>query len=415
MDEIKIIILFIAILFVSLLHLVIRKHFGGHLIHLYFFSGIWFLLLCFISISDPPFQISNKTFSIFSLAWVLVYLGNLLALILTKSSSGVVVKPIIEYNNQYLRISLIIILTLSIIGNLLFYRTLLSLLNSGDGLIALRGYDGTELMKESSNLLYNIFGRIYVIYIPLALYLFKQNYLKLHWLILIIILAILTSIGTFTRAPLLFLLIIIISSIYILKIKIPKNVIILTCLGFIVLFGYTSAQIFEFMGEEINLETFANFFADYFLGSLVAFEELLEGHYYDPEVYHSKFYSLDFINYFLNKVGLLDSYPSLIRNYSSRVLTNVYTYLDVFQLDFGLLGLTLGPLAIGLLVGFLSGNLHKKITIQNMILYIYCVYGLSFTFMNNEFIRSYLVIVYIIALSIHLLSLKKQSTVSTQI
>ena len=139
----------------------------------------------------------------------------------------------------------------------------------------------------------------------------------------------------------------------------------------------------------------------YVFGGVGAYQNLLNGGYYKYGDFDSQYYSLDFINYILKTFGFIDSYPDLVREYDPIVITNVYTYLDGFTLDFGILGAFIGSLLIGFFSKIVYLNYLKKESIFNLILYSSFCYYASFIFMNNEYIRFsvILLIIKIIVLS----------------
>ncbi|GAB3930271.1 hypothetical protein GCM10028804_39820 [Larkinella terrae] len=125
----------------------------------------------------------------------------------------------------------------------------------------------------------------------------------------------------------------------------------------------------------------------YVFGGVKAYEMILSGRYSDLSFYDIGLYSTDFFNYTLKKMGLVERYPSLIREYTYAPPTNVYTYLDALTLDFGVIGAILSALILGTIAAYV----HKKAHSTNDILYIsyYCFinYAIAISFMNNELIR----------------------------
>lgn len=371
-------------------------------LHLVLYSVLWAVLLFVIMLLPIPYQISNETFLIFSLAWVFVYLGHISSCIIGREKTTHDSVILLEnYNLQHLRIALFLLVSLSLLGNVMFYKNVLNNLSSLEALVSLRTTEGQELIAESSGFVFNVFGRIYVLYVPLALILLQQKALSKWWVMLIILIAAATSAGSLTRAPVLFLAVIVFVSVYTLRIKIPRWAVLSAAAAFIALLWYTTSQIALLQGETDSSSIFLDTVKLYFLGSLVAFDGLMHGHYVDTNIYDVSLYSFDFINYFIKKIGLISTYPSLVRPYAPALETNVYTYLDAFALDFGITGIIIGAFIVGVLSGIIALRIGKKINLVVLSLFCYWCYGLSFSHVNNEFIRSYVVIIFVLALLIH--------------
>jgi oligosaccharide repeat unit polymerase len=125
----------------------------------------------------------------------------------------------------------------------------------------------------------------------------------------------------------------------------------------------------------------------YVYGGIASYQNLLHGKYYIAEVFGSNYYSFDFINYILKTIGVIGSYPDLVREYDQEFPTNVYTYLDCFTLDFGFMGAFIGSFILGYIGKIVYLRYYKNQSVFDLIIYCSVCYFSSFIFMNNEFIR----------------------------
>jgi oligosaccharide repeat unit polymerase len=132
--------------------------------------------------------------------------------------------------------------------------------------------------------------------------------------------------------------------------------------------------------------------------SPLAYESIVNGQY--PR--KPGLYSLDAIYFALNKFNVVSEYPGLDRSYIMYPLvTNIYTFLDTFTLDFGITGALLGA---GI-VGFVSSRIYVRArltpNIFNITLYAFLVYACALAPANNEFIRFGFILNGVIAWSIN--------------
>jgi len=109
----------------------------------------------------------------------------------------------------------------------------------------------------------------------------------------------------------------------------------------------------------------------------------------------------------LKKINLINSYPSLIREYSPYIESNVYTYLDAFILDFGIIGAIIGSALLGLLGRIIYFKMNTGKTLFTIIVYSMFSFYSAFIFMNNEFIRFSFILLIVKALIIEILIHKK--------
>lgn len=134
-------------------------------------------------------------------------------------------------------------------------------------------------------------------------------------------------------------------------------------------------------------ESSSNLVFIYIFGGISAYQNLLNDGYIAISSFDSQFYSFDFINYILKTIGIITTYPNLVREYDLKVMTNVYTYLDCFTLDFGILGAFFGSFIIGLISKIFYLKFVNNRSIFYLIIYATFCYYASFIFMNNEYIR----------------------------
>lgn len=236
---------------------------------------------------------------------------------------------------------------------------------------------------RDGNWFYTIFGTNIPILVPLMTYLYFRHVLSFYKCAIIFLYFLLVAIAGFTRAPLLALLMVLIVSIrYLTKRKIAPAILALPLALLGLFFGLSS-----FYLNSLNLDwSFTDDMLVYFFGGMSALTNIMNGVYLDNVIYEANFYSLDFILYPLKTAGIINSYPSLVREYDPIVSTNVYTFLDCFILDFGLIGGLIGTSLIGLILSLIYKSI-KYFGLFGVIIYATFLYFTAFVFMNNEFIR----------------------------
>ena len=237
----------------------------------------------------------------------------------------------------------------------------------------------------SNNIFFTLFARNHALFIPISFYLFKKEAIKKITLYLVIIYGLVTSAIYFTRAPILeFIIICVISYIYTFDINVTKK--FLSNLGIIIIL-FISVFV---LSQSLLKGSFDNSINDtkiYFLSGINDLQLIIKGDYPLSVFNDSRFYSFDFLNYILEKLQIIDTYPSLVREYSPFIESNVYTYLDSFILDFGIAGSLIGSAVIGTIGKKAYFSLVREKTLFRIIVYsILCYYSVMI-FMNNEFIR----------------------------
>lgn len=236
---------------------------------------------------------------------------------------------------------------------------------------------------RSNNLFYTVFGTNVTLIVPLVVLLRSRNCLSRGSSLFMLVVFILVSIAGFTRAPLFALFIVLVTSIYFFQSR--KDALRMSFFGFtaIILFFIFSSSILSVNQSDWSL---LDDIKVYYFGGISALTNVMSGKYVDYIIYDFKLYSFDFILYPAKVLGLVDSYPSVVREYDVNFPTNVYTYLDSFILDFGLLGGVLGSFVLGLMLSFCLLML-RYLGVFALVLYVNFLYYISFIFMNNEFIR----------------------------
>lgn len=386
----QLILLGFTLAIITYLHFLIKAYNGVISIHLYLFSAVWLFLLLSTQFSGPTYAISTRTFGVFLAAWLLLYIGNLISCSIWGDGQKIV--PY-EYNLVKMKWLLRTLVFLSIIANVLFYRSLYGLLDAPEKLIVLRTEEGREAIMEVGGTFFNNFGRIYNIYLPLAVYLYKRKTIGGTYLVILLIIALITAFASLTRAPILNVLICFFVPFFVMKIKLKKLAVMVGGGAILALMIWSTALIAEMNASFDGSSDLAGSFSLYTTGSLKAYDHLLNGHYLDLAHYDVPYYSLDFMNFLLKKLGLINTYPSLIRSFTFDIETNVYTFLDAPTLDFGLPGALFGALFMGLLTGYFATKVSTNNGLVSLVMYCYCTFAFAFSFMNNEFIRSSFVIV----------------------
>jgi oligosaccharide repeat unit polymerase len=363
-------------------------------IHLYIYTVVWAILVFGNQIIGPPYLVSLETLIVVYLAWITFYLGSIFIYLYYANEHNGTDREVV-YSTARLKMALYFLIVLSIIANYLFFQNAASKLQGLANLAMLRSTAARDVLTES-NMFYNLFGRSYNIYIPMAFLLYNKKKLPPYILAIIVIIALATSASTFTRAPILNVLICILVSVVLSGKKIRLNAMTASLvLGFVGLLSYLTNEI----NTKLSLvkvknadELFVNTIYVYIFGGIRAYQDILEGLYIDHKAkyYDAYAYSLDFLNYFLKRLGFIEEYPGLIREYmrGADIPTNVYTYLDCFTLDLGIVGALLGSTFLGIITTYIAVQAHYKRTITMTTLYCFCCFGMSIIFMNNEFIRN---------------------------
>ena len=191
----------------------------------------------------------------------------------------------------------------------------------------------------------------YTLYLPLAFVLLRARVLRVRWLVVVVVVALISAVLKFTRAPVLNVVTICIVGMWAVRSETTRPlrgahrrlaVTLVLLVGFVLLFGGMQAVLVSKMGRGGSRTGEA--LLAYVGGPLRAYEDvLLNGGWGE----YDRIYSIDFVDFVAFKAGLKQGYEGQVRPYTDfGIVTNVYTYLDVFTLDAGIPGALLGTLGL---------------------------------------------------------------------
>jgi hypothetical protein len=224
----------------------------------------------------------------------------------------------------------------------------------------------------------------FAIYIPLALILRSRALISRRQLAAIYILAGVSALVHFTRAPVIMLSIVSFVAWVRLYRPSPRRVWIATGLiGVALVATFVAAQVAINQQTLTSTPLFRSLSA-YFGTSPLAYEDILKGNF--PRA--PGFYSFDWLEFLLDKTGMHVATPGQDRpQIWFPIVTNVYTYLDVFTLDGGVTGALLGAAMVGALCSCVYRLDSRRTSLWTLSTYAYLCYGCLMTPINNEFIR----------------------------
>lgn len=228
----------------------------------------------------------------------------------------------------------------------------------------------------------------YTFYIPLGVIMFRNRWISLKQLTAVCMVAALTSLVFFTRGPLFKVIMTLLVSLNVVFPKEQKRFLLISgvlgIFGFII-FSQMQSVIEHVPSGRVEDDSKDQAFASYIGGPMKAYEIIMEGKYLQSV--HGA-YSFDMPNYILKKVGIINDYTSLIREYiEAPIVTNVYTFLDCYTLDFGIAGAMVGALGIGIFAASMYNLVKSKGTFFAIGIYSMVAYCLLMAIANNEFIR----------------------------
>jgi oligosaccharide repeat unit polymerase len=220
------------------------------------------------------------------------------------------------------------------------------------------------------------------VYLPLALLLRKRGWLSRRVFCLLVAVTCLMAVARMTRAPLMAAMITVWAAWLLLYRPRPLRAWGLMA-GGVVAFSavFLTIQV-TLLSRQLHTVEGVQVIEGYYGGSMRAFESIVNGTF--PR--ESGYYSADMFYYVLNKLGVIESYPSLIRPYAGNG-TNIYTFLDAYMLDAGFFGVLLGAVLTGAAGGWLftqASRRHSLIMVTSYGVFVYCV---AMAVANNEFIR----------------------------
>jgi oligosaccharide repeat unit polymerase len=226
----------------------------------------------------------------------------------------------------------------------------------------------------------------YVYYVPLALYLYWQRQISRTILLFVWGFACVSSLVLFSRVHLLMLLIFGLVAWRVLfrpsGWKVARTAGALMCVAMALFVGMQTVL----ARMDFNTKTLlSDQLATYTVSPALSFQELLNGNYPQANP-HDALYVGEGIYYVLGKLSLLNAqeYPIGFRAF---VLvphpSNVYTFLDAFALDFGRVGIILGPFVMGMGMAWVYNRVCIRTTYPLVVLYGLCVYSCSVANLAN--------------------------------
>ncbi|WP_421827234.1 O-antigen polymerase [Larkinella sp.] len=339
------------------------------------YSLLWFLLILGSQLSGPIYHVKISSLFIVYCSWILFLIPSFFIQENRKYTSA----DFTSIKNR-LKLILAILVFTSLLVNIISLYTLLGGVNFFKlGLIALR-VEGRQLLDEQSTVFYQLFAKCFIIYIPLAMLGYKERIISRFILLVVCFIGLFTCVVTLTRAPILSWAITILtsSSIYFKLSNKSYYLITIYLVSPIILVTMLVTGIDQELLDNVKL---------YLFGGVKAYETILNGEYPDKSFYDSDLYSIDFINYTLKKIGLIDRYPPLIREYTYVPHTNVYTYLDAATLDMGVAGVFFSAISFGAIAAYVHSKANATKDIVYVSYYCFINYAIAISFMNNELIR----------------------------
>lgn len=391
---------FVAIITLIPFYILLFFYIKKQKIHIYIYSVVWVLLVVGNQIIGYPYSVNEKTLIVVYGCWLTFLIGGVFVYY-TYLEGDIKYKEAAYFVPQ-LKLALFLTVFFSILSNYFFFKNVSSQLTGLKSLALLRGHEAREIFSAEPNMFYNLFGRSYNIYLPIAFTLYNKKYLNGTSLFLMIAVAFASAAAMFTRAPILNVLIcVLVSNITTsLRYRISK-LLLVTMIGFGGLVWLLTNEINTAMSNSVIVDEipFKDSLLLYVFGGIRGYQTILEGKYVDYLItrYDVSYYTFDFFYYFSKRIGLIHEYPSIIREYIPDVPfdSNVYTYLDCFTLDFGILGALIGSCLLGMMTTFFAVHSHVYKSVYSTVIYCFCCFGLVMIFMNNEFIRSTLLIMLI--------------------
>jgi oligosaccharide repeat unit polymerase len=251
-----------------------------------------------------------------------------------------------------------------------------------------------------------IFRSAYFVYIPLIVLMRERRVASRRTLLAIVAASFVLSLCRMTRAPLLGTSVTLWASwVLIYRKPAARAWSAMGAIGGAIGLVFLLSQPVIDSAEGSSSET-ARLVEPYFGGSMHAFGNIVDGTF--PR--SPGLYSADMVYYVLNKLDFVpaESFPSIVRPYADNE-TNVYTFLDCFTLDGGIIGAFIGAFTIGLLGGIIFNKASTNPNLVFTTAYSSFCYYISMSILNNEFIRISVVITLIIAAVVALIVRRRSS------
>jgi len=226
----------------------------------------------------------------------------------------------------------------------------------------------------------------FVYYVPLAIYLYRQRQISRRSLLIVWGFASALSLMQFSRVPFLMLLVFGLVTWTVLfrpsGWKMARISGALLCAAVVLFAGMQAVLANMAVNKSVDL---SDQLGTYAFSSALAFGELVNGNYDEDNPHHALYVGAG-IYYMLGKLSLLNAeeYPIGFRTYVFVPYpTNVYTFLDAFALDFGIIGIILGPFAMGIGMAWVYNRLRTHVTYPLVLLYGLCVYTCCIAILGN--------------------------------
>ncbi len=373
----------VLMVLVLIIYLQCQKFFKWKLNHVVIFSVVWGALIIGSQILGWV-ELCIEYVIYFYLIWIIFILGSIIPMLFSKRGE--------QHYSCVLRVDRRSDKIILYIFTLLLFFYIAATIDLLVG-VFFQGFtfeNWADIRKTHSldelrdgNWFYTLFGTNVPILVPLMTYLYFRKGIGIYTCLVIFLYFLMVAVVGFTRAPLLALLMVLIISIrYMTDRKISPAFLILP-MGLIGLFFGLSS----FYLNSLSIDwSFYKDISVYFFGGIHALVNIMNGIYFDNLAYDVHYYSFDFILYPMKILGIINNYPSLVREYDTVLPTNVYTFLDCFILDFGLIGGLIGTFFIGVTLSMIYKSI-KYFGLFGIMIYSTFIYFTAFVFMNNEFIR----------------------------
>ncbi len=331
--------------------------------------------------TENPYQPTPDTVLLFYGAWIALLLGA--ATVIRRSPRTVKITPVDGRIGKLVLMSLMLMhaaYTVAVIRS----TGLAGIISANQyGLVdsfAANRLDNAATNQTASRVgwFFEAWHIAYIYYVPLAIYLYRQRQISRRILPFICVFAGILSLVMFSRVQ--FVMLIVFGGVAWLTLfrppwrKVLFNAGTLLCAAVAMFMGMQSVLIRVGSNSDVSL---SDQLATYAFSSAPAFQEMVNGNYYQPNP-HNVLFMGEGIYYVLGKLSLLNAeeYPIGFREWVYVPdATNVYTFLDYFVLDFGRIGVILGPFLTGMLMAWTYNRLGARISYPRLLLYGFCVYS----------------------------------------
>jgi oligosaccharide repeat unit polymerase len=262
-------------------------------------------------------------------------------------------------------------------------------LNNLAGSLAANRLSRSEDFLNSSHVgwYFEAWHTAYVYYVPLAIFLYWQKQISRRSLVFVWCLAGALSLVQFSRTPFVMLVVYGLVTWTVLfrpsGLKMARIAGGLLCVAVALFAGMQAVLDREDINSHLDLSVQLGTYA---FSSALGFQELVNGNLDKDDNPHHALYVGTGLYYFMGKLSLLNAeeYPT---PYGAFVFvpfpTNVYTFLNDFELDLGTIGIILGPFVMGIGMAWVYNRLRMCVTYPLVLLYGLCVYTCSLAILAN--------------------------------